>query len=525
MDVALVQHIVDKQGVNPALLRIWVGIHADSPIGELQLNWQLNGVPLQPLQAPSPWKDTWQVGKDFFRSGVFYLPASASLSQTESTLVLTVNQVRIARRVRHRPQQVPADLGKTLNILLLSCYHNDTDAAGKAGEILSQWPDKPDLVLLAGDQVYLDLPVFVDFKDDQAWLEQRFFQEYRKNWFGTVGFAATRGLAKGFSRILALGPIAAIPDDHEYWNNAPLQAPHIQNSWRESGRERWIKASEKALEYFQAGDLPLGTTRTIEFAPLSIFVLDTRSQRNIGGIGDTFKSDHLKQYGALIKSGQMHAFSAWTAMLKASATTANPVYGVLLTGQSLFRKNGNWIGERVADAELPDYEADYQQILQSIKEVCQAGLPLVCLTGDVHWGRILKADFGAGSAPVYEIISSPTSELDAYGLSDEKKPGKHVLVKAVDWIQGHVSTLFNKGDKKKLEDAKPKHLDSSIRNPALLALRDGNEAVMTGNMGVMLRFSRLAQGLKLHVHYIPLHADKGTVTKQGWETTIYLRPN
>lgn len=530
MDVALVQHIVDKTEGDEQLLRVWVGILGDTAVQEDDLEWRLNDTPIMPITPAATGnltKAPWHLKKHVFQSGIFdfTLPDAAPRQPTYTLGLKVKNGPWIERPLRHRVSQVPTGIDQSLNILLLSCYHNDADKAGKAGELLAQRPHKPDLTLLMGDQVYLDLPLFMDFKDDADWLEERFFEEYRKNWFGLVNAAGGRGTAKGFPRILSLGPIAAIPDDHEYWNNAPLPSPIIQNSLRKEGRVNWIRASEKALHYFQTGKAPLGKSRIIEFDPVSIFLLDTRSQRPNDDTKDFFRSGRLKKTGALITTEQMRDFKHWIKTLLPSAKNGKPRYGMLVTGQSLFRQDSSWWTERIKDAELPDYKSDYENILASIKEVSTAGLPFVCLTGDVHWGRILKADFGTGSAPVYEIISSPTSELEAVDLGDEEDPSR--ALKTISKIYSRFTRKEKSSHQalfeKRLKDAVPKSLHASIRNPELLPLTGGRTALMVSNMGVMLRLSRRGPGVDLHVDYIPLHA-RTAKPLQGWSTTLHLKP-
>ena len=90
------------------------------------------------------------------------------------------------------------------------------------------------------------------------------------------------------------------------------------------------------------------------------------------------------------------ALQRWADALVQSADGTAPRYGVLVTGQSLFVEPAGKLKGKVADFRLPDYPADYQFIVGQVERVSAAGLPVLCLTGDVHWGRLLRA--GSASA-------------------------------------------------------------------------------------------------------------------------------
>src|SRR5690606_37713061 len=158
------------------------------------------------------------------------------------------------------------------------------DATGTGGRVLSTFKPRPDLTIFAGDQVYLDLPTLRNFQDETDWLQGKFLNDYLANWFGaTQTQLDSHEVPDGFPQMLSLGPIVTIPDDHEYWNNAPFSSPFIQNSWTEAGRKRWADAAELGFGMFQSGSAQaLGSARHLRIAPLSILILDTRSQRNRG---------------------------------------------------------------------------------------------------------------------------------------------------------------------------------------------------------------------------------------------------
>lgn len=155
------------------------------------------------------------------------------------------------------PAAVPAGLGASFNVLLVSCFHQQEDRGGLAGNLVAQLPVnfRPHLLLLLGDQVYLDLPTLTNFRDRVDWLAQKFEEDYTANW---------RGLA-GYAQILEAAPSAAIPDDHEYWNNAPHTSPIIQNTYlhRRGGSGARQEESEQENEM-----TPPGRVRIPREAPI-----------------------------------------------------------------------------------------------------------------------------------------------------------------------------------------------------------------------------------------------------------------
>ena len=161
-------------------------------------------------------------------------------------------------RTKTLPTVVPGLLDGTFNILLVSCFHNAEDRGGQAGLFARQLNSaaRPDLTLLLGDQVYLDLPTLANFPPDAARLARKFEADYRANWQGEAGY----------SQFLRLAPTMSVPDDHEYWNNFPHPSPFIQNSWTESGRENWTVA---APPYIRPSNSPMSATPTFTAAPPS----------------------------------------------------------------------------------------------------------------------------------------------------------------------------------------------------------------------------------------------------------------
>src|SRR5262245_31058114 len=262
------------------------------------------------------------------------------------------------------PGQVPRTLDGSFNLLLVSCFHQHEDPTGIAGIIASQLKatSKPHLTFLMGDQVYLDLPTLQDFKDDTAWLAQKFEDDYTRNWQG----------APGYSQVLDVAPSISIPDDHEFWNNYPHPSAFIGNTFHKKGRKRWRRAATALYEGFQ---LPypaaVGEPTIIEVDPLSFFLPDMRSLRDEDR-NFTMTDDAHKR------------MEDWV-----SDVIARKLFGVIVTGQSLFTEPVGDLAGSIGDYEMPNYK-DYSRITTQLRRLADSQTTALCLTGDVHWGRVVK---------------------------------------------------------------------------------------------------------------------------------------
>jgi hypothetical protein len=515
MTLALVPHIA----ADATRLNIWVGIADVDSVVDGNLVWKLDRSAATPRAFGA--LRSWNIaGRKPFFTGFFEFDGLAPDSEHE--LELTVKGEMIACMLRTSPAAVPVGPQDRFNLLLLSCFHLAEDKTGNAGRVLSQLPVRPHLTILAGDQVYLDLPTLENFKDDSGWLEAKFQDDYLDNWFGNRSSRNPREIPAGYPQVLGLAPNAPIPDDHEYWNNLPFASPMVQNTWTEGGRRRWSAASELAYTSFQqSGAAKFGAARTIDVDPLSILLLDTRSQRNRGSgtLPDT--EAMRKNPNDLLGSTGRDALEKWADALVQSAGGAAPRYGVLVTGQSLFVEPAGRVHGNVADFELPDYPADYQFIVGQVERVSAAGLPMLCLTGDVHWGRLLRAGSALGQADVFEVISSPTSLVTTVGIDELKQ--------TLDKIKG----VFGSRDtwpRHPTPDQPPGRFGTAgAYTPEVLkvfepeALR-GKPTAIRGNMALMLRFQRVGKGLDVEALYCPLHADDRVNAAGQWTTSFQLKP-
>jgi phosphodiesterase/alkaline phosphatase D-like protein len=438
------------------------------------LNWLLNGVPVVPVAL----RQLASVRP------VALLPAGAQPDQvaractgvyeftgltpdTFYTISAEAGSDRATLDTRTLPAAVPAGLDRWFNVLLVSCFHQAEDRQGLAGIIASQLKAvaKPHLTLLMGDQVYLDLPTLQDFPDDLAWLAERFENDYTRNWRGPLGY----------SQILSTAPTLAVPDDHEYWNNYPHPSPFIGNSLTPAGHDRWQQAAQAMYEGFQlAYPNALGEPVQLEVEPLSFFVVDTRSKR-------------AEDRSRILPDEVHRQMDDWV-----STVIAKQRFGVFVAGQSLFTKSVGRLAGAVGDYELPNYD-DYGRLMRCLQRLADAGRPTLCLTGDVHWGRVVAAlDIRTGRTAFTEIISSPTSLVTTIGQDQVKQVG------------AFIGGLFGS------KNPWPRHADPE-EPPAFLAsevlqgrFRCATVHPQKGNHLALLRFRQHGGGLELRVTYWPI---------------------
>jgi hypothetical protein len=368
------------------------------------------------------------------------------------------------------PSAVPSGLGESFNVLLVSCFHRDEDREGLAGEVVAglkaTW--RPHLTLLMGDQVYLDLPTLQNFDDDEKWLTDKFERDYMLNWRGPTGYA----------KILAAAPSVSLPDDHEFWNNYPHDSPFIQNSHTDAGRERWRKAAIALYEGFQSDEPTMsGKPIVVDVPPLSFCLADTRTFR-----------DPVLRYTLHPKQG-LPGFQRWIKHVR-----DHEFFGVFVAGQSLLSPAALGLSGRVGDRELANYD-DFPQIIKGLEQLIQAGREVLCITGDVHWGRVARGSNRAGRTVLYEVISSPSSLVTTVGVDTFKKVG------------GLFGGWFGK------RDPWPRHADAD-EVPEFLAQEVLDKAIackrlhaQKGNHVALLSFRKVGFGLDLRITYFPIHAE------------------
>jgi hypothetical protein len=451
-------------------LRVWVGAFqlTQAP----QLSWLLNGAAAQPtalraissVRPDSMLNSPATVQRAF--TGVYEFPGL----QPDTSYEVTVNAAGETASLETKTllDSVPTQLDRTFNVLCVSCFHQAEDRGGLASSIVSQLRAtlKPHLTILGGDQVYLDLPTLKDFPDDIVWLADKFERDYTLNW----------SEPRAYANVLGAAPSVSLPDDHEYWNNYPHPSPFIANSRSVGGQDRWREAAQAVYKGFQlAYPQLLGEPVTLDVKPLSFFFADTRSDK-----------DPKREFTMSTAAGDR--LDEWVTRV-----IDNKLFGVFVSGQSLFSHPAGSFTGAVGDYELPNYK-DYGRIMRSLERIVNDGRPVLCLTGDVHWGRVVMSkDIRTGRTAFAEVISSPTSLVSTIGSDQFKK------------FKGALAGLFGKAE------PWPRHVDPDAP-PAFLAsdALQGRFQCSTlhgqrGNHVVMLNFRRHGGGLELRVKYWPLN--------------------
>jgi hypothetical protein len=465
-------------------LRVWIG--AFQATSAPALTWSLDGLEAEPaaLRPISsvrpddllPANETAETTPRAF-TGVYEFAGLEPDSLHR--ISVTTEDIHRELSIRTLPKEIPTDLDRWFHVLLVSCHHSAEDRRGLSGITASRIKAlaNPQLSILAGDQVYLDLPTLKNFEDDERWLADKFERDYTENWRGPDGYAG----------VLDAGPSISIPDDHEYWNNFPHPSPFIQNAWTEGGRDRWRKAAQAMFRGFQ---LPypsnpdhLGEAFLLNVHPLSFFIADTRSGKDIERRFTMTEAEHQQ-------------LSDWVDQV-----IAEKRIGVFVSGQSVFEAPISSVKGAIADFELPNY-GDFGRIMTTLQRLIDEGRrPFICLTGDVHWGRIAAArDVRSERTAITEIISSPSSLVTTVGADTIGKIG------------GFFHGVFGSADPWPRHSAPGKPPEflakDALRGRFLCSTIHGQK----GNHVALLSFRQAGGGVECRVTYFPIHSDSSVAT-------------
>jgi hypothetical protein len=238
----------------------------------------------------------------------------------------------------------------------------------------------------------------------------------------------------------------------------------------------------------------VGDPFILDVPPLSFFVLDSRTWR---------RRDRRQS----IAAGALGSMEAWV-----DRVLSQDLYGVIATGQSYFEEKAGFMG-RFADYKLPNYKDFDPQVRQILRLAFEGRNPVITITGDVHWGRLLTASApGTGAALVHEVISSPTSLV--YDPRGAGKRARH----AMDRLLGRKTDPWYLHS----EPAKPPGRFGVAELPGRqLAPRSIHG--QKGNHVAVLSFRRSGLGLDLRVSFWPIHGPDKPL-RPNHETEIRLRP-
>ncbi len=271
---------------------------------------------------------------------------------------------------RTLPSRVPEKGRNAFTIGLGSCFYNHRDGGRAAASYKALYERgsktvRPDVTVLSGDQVYLDIG-FDSLSLIKKEIRERIADDYALHW-------------QALGSMLSRGGTWMLPDDHEYWNDYPftdsllptllaLKLPHVRTHWRKAASDgvRNVQRSP-VVESFTLGD------------DLSVCLADLRS----------YRSEHEFLPGA-----------AFQRLLDWARHRACP--GVLVIPQPLI------VEQNTVERNLRSYGTQYARLLDALGSVSH---DVVVLSGDVHFGRIASVPIGTRGARLVEIIASPMSNL------------------------------------------------------------------------------------------------------------------
>ena len=229
---------------------------------------------------------------------------------------------------------------------------------------------KPDLILLVGDNVYVDDSDYVDRTRLNAFdIWQRYIDSLRRT---------------PLYQFKRLTPVLAIWDDHDYGvNNA----------------DKFFKnkiAARKVFEGFFTGqDLPGSYKRGAQqiYAQMTGFgqrfiLLDNRTYRE--------KTPNNTLYGFLGKAQHQWLLSE----LEKESLPTWLIAGGQFFAPAFQLKNGKQVNESF----MIDYPQHHKKLIEDLKSVSS---PIAFLSGDVHFSEIMRLEKEILGYETYELTSSP----------------------------------------------------------------------------------------------------------------------
>ena len=303
---------------------------------------------------------------------------------------------------RTLPKRLPTKSQASFTVGMGSCYYTHRDGGQAAGAYRAlhdrgERSVQPDITFLTGDQVYLDIG-FDSLSLRGREIRQRIGDDYAKHW-------------QMLGSILTRGGTWMLPDDHEYWNDWPFtdsMLPNLLALKIPKVKRAWSRASKDAVKNIQRCQ----RVETFDIGKdISFCLADLRSHRS----EERFLP--IADFKRLID---------WARNLKTP--------GVLVLPQPLIVE---W---NKLERNLLTYTTQYNDLLRAL---AGSGHDVVLLTGDVHFGRIARANLGDNGGRLIEIIASPLSNLTGLGglaTATPKLKPKHFPDSKVLKMEGWTST-------------------------------------------------------------------------------------
>lgn len=461
----------------PDEIRLWVGLF-DVP-NPPNISFLLDGEPWQPTGPRGLF--TIRDGTQVNHQGIFSFTARDS--GIEHRIRIEAGNVAepYFLRVRSLPKKVPTAPNGSFKIMLMSCYCVGTDQVD-VGRFIQRLPDRPDMSLFAGDQVYLDQPPLDDMPSTAAALRNNISAKYRRNWLSELSGQS------GLQQALSKAPAFCLPDDHEYWNNYPWEQfwkKGTQHTPTPTGLNFWDDAARDLFQDYQLGGPPNTHQpwKRLDIEPLCMLFIDTRSHRQL----------NFDSPVGLMTAQAEQALKDWEQHLVDQSRSGTPRIGILATGQTLFCEPAHF--SKLKDAELSNYQKQFAVLINVLDNLAELGIQVVFLTGDVHWSRVAQATHTrTGRTTLTEIICSPSS-LCVTPILDDWASFK-------DGIRGIFGT-----DKAWFRHPSPEAPSASIGLQKQFKPRNNNDDKQnrwTGNQVAIVEFSRWGSGVQLRVTYHPI---------------------
>lgn len=457
---------------HPDELLVWVGVLgvAVPP----SVSFVIDGQTIQPVHNAvfEPLGDAVcdARGRPLNHRAIFCLPWPATNARFYVQVVVGEQQVSLSSR--RPPTHLPDKSGESFNLLLSSCYYQPNDKSHALARIINAIKPEPDFTLLAGDQVYLDLPSSQNLPNDKTRLAQVLGKKYQLNWF-------SESLNQpGLAQVLRHGPVLCVPDDHEYWNNFPLFQVQLNNTHWEKDRATWRDLATQLYQRYQMSPAQSAGFFRQDIAPLSMLFLDGRSERDAHGEQMFNDATHI-------------AIEQWAQDLLSRKKNNLPAVGLVSSGQALLiEKPGRW-ARKLADMEMPNYK-DFSVLTSALSRLFAQGVPVLYVTGDVHWGRIVEGKHPRGNILFYEVIASPSRLIDT-AITDQINSVKNA------W---HDLTGSGKDF--------PKHPEApcDVADIKLANLNLDIKHRQQGDHVALLRFHAIPGGLEFSVDYICTDANE-----------------
>ncbi|MGV8838149.1 alkaline phosphatase D family protein [Cellvibrio sp.] len=451
-------------------LLIWVGVLgvATPPA----VAFEIHGQAIVPSAQPVGFEPLGDEVRDIYdrplnHRAIFAFPWPAT--NERFTVTVIAGDQRVTLTSKRPPQALPEKDADSFNLLLSSCYYQPNDKSQALTDIIKSIKPAPDFTLLAGDQVYLDLPSQQNLPENKKHLARVLGKKYQANWF-------SRDLKQpGLANVLSHGPVLCVPDDHEFWNNFPYFQAQLNNTHSEKDRSTWRELATRLYERYQMSPAQKAGFFRKDIAPLSMLFLDGRTWRD---------KDNM------FNSATHAAIEQWKLDLLARKKKNLPAVGLLSSGQALAIEKPGFLGRNLADMEMPNYD-DFLVLTKALEKLFAAEIPVLYITGDVHWGRIVEGVNQRGKTLFYEVIASPSRLIDTIG-SDQKNE-----------LKDKIRDIF--GDSKPF----PLHPDAKdVAGIKLANLRLNVKHQQQGDHVALLRFQAVSGGVEFSVDYVCTDPDE-----------------